>query len=204
MIICVSVGITYGQSKILSSVLHGQPGRLNCYLAWDVNRLKFHLTFLLIYALPLLSLIGFMSYYCVKISCYMKREARKAQNVMEVGKCIRKRNQKALKVLILLILVFIFTVMPARGFNYLWLNYVYFESESVMVDWNWRFWIVIEYMSYVSTLLNNVLNCVVYARMMNDYRKLLKDIFTLGLLRRKSRKKKIRTRQNVALEMKEK
>ena len=127
--------------------------------------------------------------------------------MMEVGKRIRKRNQKALKVLLLLILVFTFTVVPARSFYYLWLNYVYFDSESVLINWNWKVWIVIEYMSYVSTLLNNVLNCVVYAKMMNDYRKFLKNIFTLGLLRRKSRNKKIRKRQNaqnVALEMKEK
>ena len=141
----------------------------------------------------------------------MKREAKRAQNIMEVGKRIRKRNQKALKVLLLLILVFIFTVMPAKTFYYIWLSIIYFESdELVLINWNWKFWIVIEYISYIYSTLNNVLNCVIYAKMMHDYRKFLKHIFTLGLLRRKTRSHagentcNVKTRQNVAFEMKEK
>ena len=197
---CASFGITYVQRITLSSVLHGEPGRLNCYFAWAVTRLEFHLTFLLIYALPLLGLIGFMSYYYVRISRYMKREAKRSQNVMAVGQRIRKRNQKALKVLLLLILLLVFSVVPAKGFYYFWLNHIYFGTKSEIINWrSWKIWIIIEYASYVSNMLNNILNCVVYAKMMSDYRKFLKNIFTLGLLRRKTRGNKFAARQNVAL-----
>eukprot|EP00111_Clytia_hemisphaerica_P022351 TCONS_00065697-protein len=117
-VICICAGLTYAQIETLSPLLHGEPGRYNCYPIWDVDLLNFHLTFLFGYALPLLSSTGFMLYYYFKISRYMQRESRRVQNVMEVGERIQKRNKKALKVLLFLILIFILTIMPARSFYY--------------------------------------------------------------------------------------
>eukprot|EP00111_Clytia_hemisphaerica_P022371 TCONS_00065746-protein len=81
-VICICVGLTYVQIEMLSPLLHGEPGRYNCYWIWDVDLLDFHLTFQLAYVLPLLSSTGFMSYYYFRISRYMKRESRRVQNVM--------------------------------------------------------------------------------------------------------------------------
>ena len=203
LVFLISIGLTVAQKITLSSMLHGESGRENCYHMWHVTRSEFHATFLSVYALPLFIPIGFMLYYYTKISGHMKNEEKRALNTLSVANRIRQRNRKALNVVLLLIVIYAVTVIPARSYYYFWLNYVYFESMSVIIDWDWKIWVILEYFSYTLVLLNNVVNWIVYAAMMKDYRLFLRSVATFGLYRGKRQPRSIKSQLKNGLELQE-
>ena len=75
----------------------------------------------------------FMLFYYRKISKYMSRESKKAQNTGPVFAKIKKRNKRALKVLLLLLLlVFLLTVFPARSYMYMIMYFFRFKITMVL------------------------------------------------------------------------
>ncbi|XP_066914312.1 neuropeptide Y receptor type 2-like [Clytia hemisphaerica] len=131
--------------------------------------------------------VTILYYYYSRISRYMKRESSKAiQNAGQAAIQIRKRNKKALRVLFSLIVVFVMTAFPARGYLLFW-SYVriYELNGEVFEQKHFKIMIVFERIAQMLIMANNVINCFVYATIMESFRYYALNVLTFGLLRKR-------------------
>ena len=137
--------------------------------------------------------ISILYYYYSRIAKYMKRKSSKAsQKGGETAKRIRKRNKKALRVLFSLILVFVMTAFPARGYTLFW-DYarLYELNGEVFEQKHFKIMIIFERLAQMAIMANNVGNCFVYATIMESFRHYALNVLTFGLFR-----KRLNARQN--------
>ena len=166
--------------------LQVKDGRKMC--KWDPSlRLKFtpalyHIN------MNVLGQIAFMPsllmiYFYRKISNYMKKEQKNSRNENSTKNKIRKRNQKALKVLFMLVIIFGVTSIPSRVYIYIARHFILFSLENTpALQMNYKSLLLIEHVAYLLFLLNNVVNFLVYAFMIVGFRRFLFKCLTFGLL----------------------
>ena len=98
---------------------------------------------------------------------------------------IRKRNKKATKVLLLLIVVYGLTTIPSRIYLYISRHFFVFELTSDSIRMNYKNLLLLEHVAYLLLLLNNVVNFVVYAYMIIGFRRFMFKCLTFGCYGRK-------------------
>lgn len=149
----------------------------------DTTPLKFHGTWTVLAIIKFVIPISLMIHYYRKISSYMKSEEKNSQNVGQVFERIRKRNKRALKVIRYLGLIFFFSAVPARAFLWFYLHIISYVP-SVIEVYDLEVISVLGYAASWLVTMNNILNFIVYAYIMKDYRKFLFNCLTCGLKRR--------------------
>ena len=167
----------------------GNNGVTLCYVdVTNATMIEYHAT-LIGLALLAFAPTGLTVYYYKKISNYMRNEERNSQNVGQAADKIRQRNKRALRVILLLILTYVVTSIPARGFVYFYWHHLIFEFDQILYP-GWEILVALDYFSHSVTLLNNVINFVVYGCLMKGFQQFLLNVLTLGL------RKKYMKRQN--------
>ena len=123
-----------------------------------------------------------LNFICYRrISSHMTEQSSKINLGTSVVKKLQKRNNKAAKTLLMLILVYVVTVVPGRLGHYVIVYHSVFGTDEYTARLNVSLFIL-EMLLTSFFMLNNVVNFLVYAFMMVGFRRYLLQCVTCRCL----------------------
>ena len=155
------------------------PDRPKCVVDLaHLSKTRFHVS-ILSTAFIGFSPLGLMIFYYRKISNYMRNEEKNSHNEGQVAERIRKRNKRALRIILLLVVIFFITSVPSRFVFYVYLQLFFDRANILVLDWGKL--IFVEYFTIALSIVNFAVNFIVYAFMIKGFRQFLLNVLTFGL-----------------------